>query len=40
MSAYEENLMAARFAALAPEPLPGDWNDVLGRAGAARKGRP
>ena len=39
MSAYEDTLLAARFAALAPEPLPGDWNDVLDRAGMARKGR-
>ena len=39
MSTYEDNLLAARFAALAPEPLAGDWDDVLGRAGAARKGR-
>ena len=38
MSTYDDNLLAARFAALAPEPLPGDWADVLGRAGA-RKGR-
>ena len=37
MSTYEDNLLAARFAALAPEPLAGDWDDVskgqaLGRA--------
>ena len=38
MSTYEDNLLAARFAALAPEPLPGDWADVVGRLGA-RKGR-
>ena len=38
MSTYEDNLLAARFAALAPEPLPGDWADVIGRVGA-RKGR-
>jgi hypothetical protein len=38
MSAYEDNLLAARFAALAPEPLPGDWADVVGSADA-RKGR-
>ncbi len=31
MSTYEHNLLAARFAALAPEPLPGDWADVVGR---------
>jgi hypothetical protein len=37
MTTYEDNLLAARFAALAPEPLPGDWDDVLDRAGAARK---
>jgi hypothetical protein len=39
MSTYEDSLLAARFAALAPEPLPGDWGEVLGRAGADRKGR-
>ena len=27
----------ARFAELAPEPLPGDWADVLRRAGAAQE---
>lgn len=37
MSAYEDSLLVARFAALAPEPLPGDWDDVVGRAGAARR---
>ena len=37
MSTYEDNLLAARFSALAPEPLPGDWADVVGRVGA-RKG--
>lgn len=40
MSTYEEGLLAARFSALAPVPLPGDWDKVLDRAGAARKGRP
>jgi hypothetical protein len=39
MSTYEDNLLAARFAALAPEPLAGDWDDVLGRTGVARNGR-
>ncbi len=38
MSAYEDTLLAARFAALAPEPLAGDWDDVLDRVGAAPKG--
>ena len=38
MSTYDDTLLAARFAALAPEPLAGDWDDVLDRAGAARKG--
>ena len=38
MSKYDDTLLAARFAALAPEPLPGDWADVVGRVGA-RKGR-
>jgi hypothetical protein len=36
MTTYEDNLLASRFAALAPRPLPGDWGDVLGRAGLAR----
>jgi len=39
MSTYEDTLLAARFAALAPEPLAGNWDEVLDRAGAARKGR-
>jgi hypothetical protein len=34
MSTHEHSLLAARFAALAPEPLAGDWDDVLRRAGA------
>ena len=38
MSMVEDDL-AARFAALAPEPLAGDWDDVLGRAGMADKAR-
>jgi hypothetical protein len=37
MTEYDDSLLAVRFAALAPEPLPGDWADVLRRAGAARK---
>ena len=36
MSTYEESLVAARFAALAPEPLAGNWDDVLDRAGARK----
>jgi len=39
MSTYEEGLLAARFSALAPAPFPADWDDVLGRAGAARNGQ-
>jgi hypothetical protein len=39
MSTYEHDLLTARFAALAPRPLPGDWDDVLGRAGAVRPRR-
>jgi hypothetical protein len=39
MTTYEENLLAARFAALAPEPLAGDWGDVRERAGMARNRR-
>lgn len=37
MSTYEDSLVAARFAALAPEPIAGNWDDVLRRAGAARE---
>jgi hypothetical protein len=37
MSTYDDNLLGARFALLAPEPLAGSWDDVLGRAGASRK---
>jgi hypothetical protein len=36
MSTYEESLLAARFAALAPEPLAGNWDDVLDRAGTRK----
>jgi hypothetical protein len=39
MSAYEDKRLASRFAAVAPEPLPGDWDDVLDKAGAGRTGR-
>jgi Tol biopolymer transport system component len=39
MKTYDDNLVAERFAALAPPPLDGDWDDVLGRAGAHRKPR-
>ena len=39
MSSYEDRLLAARFAALAPKPLLGDWADVVERAGAARRRR-
>jgi hypothetical protein len=39
MTTYEDSLLAARFAALAPQLLPGDWDDVLNRAGVPRKGR-
>jgi hypothetical protein len=35
MKTHEDNLLASRFAALAPEPAPGDWDEVLRRAGAA-----
>jgi hypothetical protein len=36
---YEDSRLSGRFAALAPEPLSGNWEDVLDRAGAARNGR-
>jgi hypothetical protein len=39
MSTYADNLLAARFAALAPEPLPGNWDEVLDRAGARKDNR-
>jgi hypothetical protein len=39
MSTHDDTLLVARFAALAPEPLAGDWEDVLDRAGRVRKGR-
>lgn len=39
MTTYDDNPLAVRFAALAPEPLPEDWDDVLGRAGAFRPHR-
>jgi hypothetical protein len=40
MNTYDGNPLAARFDALAPEPFAGDWDEVLGRAGAARKDIP
>ena len=39
MSTYDDRLLAARFAALAPEPLAGNWDDVLRRTEAARENR-
>jgi hypothetical protein len=39
MSTYAHDVLTARFAALAPQPLPGDWDDVLDRAGAVRQRR-
>lgn len=36
MTAYDDSLLAAQFAALAPEPLEGRWDDVLREAAAAR----
>ena len=40
MTTYDDNLLAGRFAALAPEPLAGNWDEVLDRAGARKVGRP
>lgn len=37
MNTYDDNLLASRFAALAPEPLTGDWADVLRRSGVAQQ---
>ncbi len=39
MSTYDDSLLAIRFAALAPEPLPGNWADVVGRVDSGWKGR-
>ena len=39
MTTYDDNPLASQFAALAPEPLPGNWDDVLNRAGAVRPRR-
>ena len=36
LSTHDHDPLTARFAALAPRPLPGDWGDVLDRAGIAR----
>ena len=36
---YDDRGLSGRFAALAPEPLPENWDEVLDRAGAARNGR-
>ena len=36
---YEDNSLSGRFAALAPEPFSGNWDEVLDRAGTARNGR-
>lgn len=38
MTTYDGNSLAAGFAALAPEPLAGNWDDVLDRAGAQKVG--
>jgi hypothetical protein len=38
MSTYESTALASRFAALAPESLPGDWDDVVLRAGKSPSG--
>jgi hypothetical protein len=39
MSTYDDNLLATRFAALAPEPLAANWDEVLKRAGARKDRR-
>jgi hypothetical protein len=39
MSMYEDSELSGRFAELAPEPLSGNWDEVLDRAGMARNGR-
>jgi hypothetical protein len=39
MSMYDDSELSGRFAALAPEPLSANWDEVLDRAGMARNGR-
>ena len=39
MSMYDDSGLSGRFAALAPEPLSGNWDEVLDRAGMARNDR-
>ena len=39
MSMYDDSELSGRFAAVAPEPLSGNWDEVLDRAGMARNGR-
>jgi hypothetical protein len=39
MSTYDHDVLTARFAALAPRPLPGDWGDVRERAGRVGRHR-
>lgn len=36
---FDDSGLSGRFAALAPEPLSGNWDEVLDRAGMARNGR-
>jgi hypothetical protein len=36
---YDDSGLSGRFAALAPEPLSANWDEVLDRAGMARNGR-
>jgi hypothetical protein len=36
---YDDSGLSGRFAALAPDPLSGSWDEVLDRAGTARNGR-
>jgi len=37
MTTYDDSLLTARFAALAPEPLAGNWDDVLRRSDVAQE---
>jgi hypothetical protein len=39
MSMYDHSGLSGRFAALAPEPLSANWDEVIDRAGMARNGR-
>jgi hypothetical protein len=37
MSTYDDSLLSARFALLAPKPIAGDWEDVCSKAAVPRR---